>query len=236
MTPAVRRWAVVLAAGRGERFGTRTPKQYQPLLGRVVLDWAIAPFLEVKAIDGVVVALASRDLRWRRSRYHGHRRVETCVGGRRREVSLVNALRALAGRASDQDWIVVHDAARPCLRPEDLRMLLRATARDRVGGLLAVPLSDTLKRADARGRSRTTLSREGLWRAVTPQAFRYGVLRRALALCIERGHAVTDEAAAIEALGLRPQLVACGGHNLKITRREDLELAAAILRSRRRAR
>jgi 2-C-methyl-D-erythritol 4-phosphate cytidylyltransferase len=236
MTRAVRRWAVVLAAGRGERFGARTPKQYQPLLGRVVLDWALAPFVDEPSIDGVVVALSPGDRRWRRSRYARHPGVRACVGAGRRELSLANALCALGGSAADEDWIVVHDAARPCLSPDDLRRLLRTTARDPVGGLLAVPLGDTLKRADARGRSMTTLTRDGLWRAVTPQAFRYGVLRRALALCIERGHVVTDEAAAIERLGLRPQLVAGGSGNLKITHREDLQLAAAILRARRRTR
>jgi 2-C-methyl-D-erythritol 4-phosphate cytidylyltransferase len=236
MTRAVRRWAVVLAAGRGERFGARTPKQYQPLLGRVVLDWALAPFITEKLIDGIVVALAPRDRRWSRSHYSSHRRVEVATGAERRELSLANALRTLEGRAADRDWVVVHDAARPCLRPEDLRRLLRATATNPVGGLLAVPLSDTLKRSDARGRSTTTLSREGLWRAVTPQAFRYGILQRALWLCLERGQTVSDEAAAIERLGLRPQLVASGAHNVKITHREDLALATAILRARRRTR
>jgi 2-C-methyl-D-erythritol 4-phosphate cytidylyltransferase len=113
MTHGVRRWAVVLAAGRGERFGTRRPKQYEPLLERVVLDWALTPFVAEKAIDGIVVALAPGDRRWRRSHYCGSRRIETCVGAGRRDLSLANALQALEGRASEQDWVLVHDAARP---------------------------------------------------------------------------------------------------------------------------
>jgi 2-C-methyl-D-erythritol 4-phosphate cytidylyltransferase len=235
MTRAVRRWAVVLAAGRGERFGSPVPKQYQRLLGRTVLDWSIAALLAETSIAAVVVALARGDRRWSRSRYARHRLVQTCVGGSRRERSLANALADLGTRAAEQDWVIVHDAARPCLRTRDLSRLLKAIERDPVGGLLGAPVSDTLKLSVDGRHSDETIDRRQLWRAATPQVFRYGLLKRALAVCIERGRGVTDEAAAIEAFGLRPRLVAGSSDNIKITEAADLALAEAILRARRQA-
>src|SRR5690606_2268647 len=144
-------------------------------------------------------------------------------------------LESLAGAARDEDWVLVHDAARPCLQAADLRALIDGVGRDPVGGLLAVPVGETLKRAGSSGRVERTVSRDGLWRAMTPQMFRYGLLKRALALCIDRERNVTDEAAAIEAMGLRPRLVRGRGDNIKITHPEDRGLAAAILAARARA-
>ncbi len=235
MSGRARRWAVVVAAGRGERFGGSTPKQYIPLLGRPALSWSLAALLASPAVDGVVVALAPRDRRWKRLAESRNPRVSTCVGGDCREASVSNALLALASRARDGDWVMVHDAARPCLRREDLDALVAATSGDPVGGLLAVPVPDTLKVDDGRGRSVRTADRTGLWRALTPQMFRYGLLRRALALCAERERSVTDEASAIEALGLRPRLVPGRGDNIKLTTPADSVLAEAILRAWRRS-
>jgi 2-C-methyl-D-erythritol 4-phosphate cytidylyltransferase len=232
MSVAARRWAIVPAAGRGERFGGAAPKQYASLLGRPVLSWSVGALLAESSIDGVIVAIAAGDRRWRGIPEAVDPRVSSCVGGGRREHSVLNALEALAPRARDTDWVIVHDAARPCLHPRDLRCLIVTTRNDPVGGLLAVPVSDTLKRQGDDARSHGTVAREGLWRALTPQMFRYGLLRRALALCLERERAVTDEASAVEALGLRPMLVKGRGDNIKITNPEDGVLAAAILRSR----
>ncbi len=234
MSRPARRWAVVVAAGRGERFGGSTPKQYTPLLGRPALSWSLAALLASPAVDGVVVALAPRDRRWKRLAESRSPRVSTCVGGDRREASVSNALLSLAARAHDDDWVIVHDAARPCLRREDLDKLIAATRRDPVGGLLAIPVPDTLKVADGRGRSVRTADRAALWRALTPQIFRYGLLRRALALCVERERVVTDEASAVEALGLRPRLVPGRSDNIKLTTPADRVLAEAILRAGRR--
>ncbi len=233
MRRRVRRWAVVVAAGRGRRFGGETPKQYVRLLDRPVLSWSLAALLAVPSIDAVVVALARGDRRWRGIRESSDSRVSTCPGGERREQSVANALEALAHRAQDSDWVLVHDAARPCLRGEDLRGLIKATRSDPVGGLLAVPVTDTLKADDGHGRSSRTAPRELLWRALTPQMFRYGLLKRALALCIDRERLVTDEASAIEALGLRPLLVRGRSDNIKLTNAEDRGIAEAILRQRR---
>ena len=229
MSPRARRWAVVAAAGRGERFGHREPKQYARLGDRPVLSWSLGALLGETSIAAVVVALAPGDRRFARLAESRSPRVRRCEGGARRELSVANALRALEPDARDTDWVLVHDAARPCLRRSDVRALIDALADDPVGGLLAVPLGDTLKAEGADGRCERTVPREGLWRALTPQMFRYGVLRRALALSIDRERSVTDEAAAVELLGLRPRLVRGRGDNLKVTHPEDLVLAGAIL-------
>ena len=231
MSLRARRWAVVVAAGRGQRFGGRIPKQYVSLLGRPVLSWSLGALLGESTLDGIVVALAPGDRRWRGLAESRDRRVSTCLGGERREASVANALEALGDRAHDTDWVIVHDAARPCLEHDDLARLIRATRNDPVGGLLAVPVADTLKRDDGHGRSACTAVREGLWRALTPQMFRYGLLKRALALCLERERTVTDEASAIEMLGLRPLLVRGRADNIKLTNVEDRRIAEAILRS-----
>lgn len=231
MPRGARLFAVVPAAGRGERFGGRNPKQYAALLGRPVLSWSLRALLAVPTVRTVVVALSAGDRRFGRLAEAQDPRVRTCRGGARRELSVANALEALAGEARDEDWVLVHDAARPCLDPSDVRRLVATLRDDPVGGLLALPVGDTLKAAGRDGRCDRTVPRDGLWRALTPQMFRYGVLRRALRLNLERERAVTDEAAAIEALGLRPRLVAGRTDNIKITFPGDRGLAAAILRT-----
>jgi len=227
---AARRWAIVPAAGQGSRFGTALPKQYMPLLGRPMLSWTLTTLLEEARIDGIVVALAQGDSGWDRLPEAADPRISRCIGGERREQSVASGLDALVGTALETDWVLVHDAARPCLRRHDLNLLFDRLASDPVGGLLAVPVSDTLKREDDEQRALETVPRKGLWRALTPQMFRFGLLRRALRLCLERDRTVTDEAAAIECLGLRPRLVRGHADNIKVTNPEDAALAEAILR------
>ncbi|MFO1407203.1 MAG: 2-C-methyl-D-erythritol 4-phosphate cytidylyltransferase [Steroidobacteraceae bacterium] len=234
MTRRTRRWAVVAAAGRGERYGGRLPKQYEPLLGRPVLSWSISALLGSRALDGLCVALAPGDRRFSTLPEARDPRVVTCVGGDRREASVARALDALESSAGHDDWVLVHDAARPCLRTEDVERLLDAVRDDPVGGLLAARVADTIKVDDGRGRAARTADRSSLWRALTPQAFRYGMLRRALALCRERDRPVTDEASAIEALGLKPLLVEGRPDNLKITTPADRLAAEAVLGAGRR--
>jgi len=223
-----RLWAVVPAAGAGQRFGSDLPKQYQPIGGIPVIRWSLAPLLDRPDVRGVVVALAADDA-------HGPRiipedpRVETTTGGSTRAASVVRALAALADRAAADDWVIVHDAARPCLSGADLTRLIDRLADESVGGLLATPVSDTLKR-EADGVVSETVDRQGLWRALTPQMFRYSLLRDALAAADGE---VTDESSAIERAGLRPVLVKGRGDNIKVTTRDDLEQAAAILAGRR---
>jgi 2-C-methyl-D-erythritol 4-phosphate cytidylyltransferase len=234
MSPAgaVRRWAVIPAAGRGERMGTGEPKQYRTLCGRSVLEHALQPFLVHSGIQGVVVALAPGDRAWPTLPCARDARIRTVEGGAERMFSVANGLQALERDAAAEDWVLVHDAARPCLRSADLDRLIAELDQDDVGGLLALPIRDTIKRSDdSTARVAETLARGGLWAAQTPQMFRFGLLRRALAQCAQSNRAVTDEASAIEALGLQPRLVTGSVRNLKVTREDDLALAEAILRA-----
>ena len=219
-------WLVMPAAGVGRRFGADRPKQYAELCGRTVIEWALAPFLSDPRCAGAVVALANDDPYWTTI---APRNVVVTPGGEERSHSVRNGLAALASRATRDDWVLVHDAARPWLPRQDLDRLLAELATHPVGGLLATPAADTLKRADASQHVQDTVDRAGLWRALTPQMFRYGRLCEAL----DRAHAAaripTDEAQAIEWLGERPVLVAGAAANLKITSAADLAVAAALL-------
>ena len=226
-----RHFAIVPAAGSGSRFGAGRPKQYLDLLGRPLIYHTIAALLASPAIDRVWVVLAPDDAEWGRHDWSelGPRLETLRCGGETRADSVRNGLQAAALVAAEDDWVLVHDAARPCLSLAMIDALFGELADDPVGGILAVPVADTLKRADPAQRVAATEPREGLWQAQTPQMFRYGRLRAALEIC----SAVTDEAGAIEALGLRPRLVRGDATNLKVTYPADLALAAMILRGRR---
>lgn len=221
------------AAGSGSRFGAPVPKQYAALLGRTVIEWALAPFLADPRCAGIVVALAPGDALWAPVAARLPASIGTVEGGAHRSGSVLNGLEALAGRAADRDWVLVHDAARPCLAAEDLGRLLQAVGAEDTGGLLAAPGADTLKFAPADGSPRVerTVDRTGLWRALTPQMFRCGALRAALRAAHAAGRTPTDESQALEWQGARPLLVAGSAANLKVTTAQDLVLAAAILRS-----
>lgn len=226
-----RLWAVIPAAGRGDRFGAGRPKQYAVLRGRALIEWSMAAFLARADIAGIVIALAADDPDWPRCR-PADSRVWEAPGGTERAVSVGNALALLTGRGGgDDDWVLVHDAARPCLDPSDLDQLLNLGRRSPDGALLAAPVDDTLKRA-VDGRAADTVDRRDLWRAMTPQLFRLGPLRQALQAAAASGIAITDEASAIEQQGGRPLLVEGRTDNIKITRSVDLALADAILAAR----
>jgi 2-C-methyl-D-erythritol 4-phosphate cytidylyltransferase/2-C-methyl-D-erythritol 2,4-cyclodiphosphate synthase len=253
---ARRVFAVVPAAGRGERFEAASagnpaatnpaapnpaatkptaaralPKQYASLAGASVLEWSLRPLLGEPRIAGVVVVLGAGDA-------HGaaliaslnDQRLRTAVGGASRQESVMNGLRALDGQAAPDDWILVHDAARPCLSPGDVRALIDALAGGACGcgAVLAAPIFDTVKR-ERGGVVSETLDRAGLWRALTPQAFGFSRLKAALADAIRSGLTVTDEAQAIERMGDRPLLVKGSPFNIKVTHAEDLAAAAGIL-------
>ena len=225
-----RHFAIVPAAGSGSRFGAEKPKQYLDLLGRPLIFHTLAALAACPDIERVWVVLAPDDPWW--SRYDWSAlgpKLETLrCGGATRAASVTNGLQAAAMVASDDDWVLVHDAARPCLSAAMLDALLAELADDPVGGILAVPVADTLKRADGEQRVAATEPRDGLWQAQTPQMFRYGLLEKAL----KNEMSVTDEAGAIEALGLKPRLVRADSTNLKVTYPADLALAAMILRAR----
>ncbi|MDW7746362.1 2-C-methyl-D-erythritol 4-phosphate cytidylyltransferase [Halomonas sp.] len=223
-----RLWLVVPAAGQGRRMGADRPKQYLPLAGLPVLARTLArlhaAFPEARlclcldADDGHFDPAWVPFADWRRT-----------PGGAERVDSVVNALEAIAPEAEEDDLVLVHDVARPCVTVDDLRRLVAAIADDPVGGLLAAPVADTMKRDDGVGRVRATESREGLWHAYTPQGFRHGLLRRALKDALAQGVTITDEASAVEAAGLAPRLVSGRRDNLKITHPEDLALAELVL-------
>jgi 2-C-methyl-D-erythritol 4-phosphate cytidylyltransferase len=229
----MRYYLVVPAGGSGRRFAASVPKQYAALGSSTVIEHALAPFEADADCAGIVVAVAADDTWWPAIAARRSRLIETAQGGQHRAHSVRNALRALVGRARDDDWIMVHDAARPCFAVHDLQLLKRELAAHPVGGLLAMPLSDTLKRALEPGTRAShvdeTLARDGLWRAATPQVFRLGVLLRALEAALDAQRIPTDEAQAIEWAGQRPLLVAGRADNIKVTTGEDLRLAAAIL-------
>jgi 2-C-methyl-D-erythritol 4-phosphate cytidylyltransferase len=225
-----RHYAIVPAAGSGSRFGAEKPKQYLDLLGRPLIFHTLAALCACPDIERVWVVLAPDDPWWPRYDWSelGAKLETVRCGGATRAESVTNGLQAAAMVATDDDWVLVHDAARPCLSPAMLDALFADLANDPVGGILAVPVADTLKRADAEQRVAATEPRDGLWQAQTPQMFRYGLLCDALEKC----QAVTDEAGAVEALGLKPKLVRGDATNLKVTYPADLPLAAMILRAR----
>lgn len=221
---ALRHWVVIPAAGRGTRMGGSRPKQYLELAGTPVLAHTLRCFVGHPAVAGIVVALAPDDSDWATLDASLRAAVDVADGGAERADSVRNGLAALAGRATDHDWVLVHDAARPCLRRADLDRLLAELTDHPTGGLLAVPVRDTLKRV-VDGQVSETVSREALWHAQTPQMFRLGLLRDALAAHPE----VTDEAMAMERAGHAVRVVEGHADNLKITRPEELELAAWYL-------
>ncbi len=226
----VRFWGVVPAAGSGSRMsGAPRPKQYLPLAGRTVIEWSLQALLAHPGCVGVVVVLAAQDDYWPALSISNDVRIITAQGGAQRADSVRAGLAALAGQCTQSDWVLVHDAARPCLRMSDLQRLLDQLHDETAGGLLAAPLVDTLKRADPSQRVAQTISREQLWRAQTPQMFRHGVLSRALASVLDQGITVTDESQAIELAGLQPRLIAGHADNIKITIPEDLLQAERIL-------
>lgn len=219
-------WVVIPAAGAGRRMGDASvPKQYLPLHAKTVLEHAAAPFLADPDCRGIVFALAADDRHFAGLPLASNPKVATTLGGAERRDSVLAGLEWLSERVSDDPWVVVHDAARPCLSPAALRAVLAAADTDGEGAILALRVSDTLKRADDRGGIEETVPRDGLWRAQTPQVFRLHRLRVAVA----QSPSATDEAAAVEALGGRPRLVPGSPDNLKITEAADLSSARRIL-------
>jgi 2-C-methyl-D-erythritol 4-phosphate cytidylyltransferase len=210
--------------------GQEQPKQYLELLGQPLIGHALRALCDAEAIERVFVVLSVGDQEWGRHDWSalGPKLAPIYCGGPSRADSVLNGLRFMAEHVADSDWVLVHDAARPCLAPWHIDNLVRELAGDEVGGLLAVPVADTLKRADRHARAIDTVPRDSLWQAQTPQMFRYVMLRRAL----ESARDVTDEASAIESAGLHPRLVASDATNLKVTYPLDLHLAEWILRNR----
>jgi len=225
-------WAVLPAAGIGARMGTELPKQYLEVAGATLLEHSLRALLASDQVSGVVVVLHPQDERAADISLLRDTRVTCTVGGARRSDSVLSGLLALGGRTDRSDWVLVHDAARPCVRLADIETLIAALQKEADGGLLGVPVSDTMKRVDRDGRISATVEREALWHAQTPQMFRLGPLLAALEQALEEGVAVTDEASAMERAGYRPRMIEGHADNIKITVPAHLALAEFYLQER----
>jgi 2-C-methyl-D-erythritol 4-phosphate cytidylyltransferase len=229
MPAAVQCWAAIPAAGIGSRLAAARPKQYLPLRGRTILEHSLGPFLGHDRVRGVVVAIARGDPWWQELPAQVRGQVSVVQGGAERLHSVLNCLRHLLTVGNPGDWVLVHDAARPCLRRADLDALLDQAGAHPVGGILALPVRDTMKRADGAGDIAATVDRANLWHALTPQMFRLGALERALGAAAEAGRLVTDEAQAMEFAGTPGRLVRGHADNIKVTLPDDLAMAALFL-------
>lgn len=227
--PSVKYWAVIPAAGVGSRMAADRPKQYLPLAGKTVIEHSLHALLDHPVIAGGVVAISAGDGYWPALNYQHAKPLYVAPGGKERCDSVLSALELLSENADAQDWVLVHDAARPCLRADDMDRLISACVQHAVGGILAMPAKDTIKRANAVNEIVETVDRSTLWQAFTPQMFRLGQLRDALRRALDSGVVVTDEASAMEWAGLSPRLVQGHGGNIKITQPEDLQLAEFYL-------
>jgi 2-C-methyl-D-erythritol 4-phosphate cytidylyltransferase len=227
-----RLFALIPSAGTGSRAGAPMPKQYRSVAGRAMLHYSLAAFDACSEFAQTLVVIAPNDPHFDSRRFTGLRFAVRRCGGASRQASVLNGLIALAEfGARDDDWVLVHDAARPGITPALIRTLVDALKDDAVGGIMALPVADTLKRIapDTDTRIARTESRDGLWQAQTPQMFRIGMLREAILRAQQDGHDLTDEASAIEWLGHAPRLVQGSLRNFKVTYPEDFDLAEAIL-------
>jgi 2-C-methyl-D-erythritol 4-phosphate cytidylyltransferase len=220
---SVKFWAVVPAAGVGKRMNADRPKQYLELVGKTVIEHTLHRLLSADVFAAVTVAISAEDPYWSELEVSVHEKVITAAGGKERADSVLSALKSIRDLASDNDWVLVHDAARPCITATDIHFLIESLIDDAVGGILALSSHDTLKNVLS-GSILGTLDRSHIWRALTPQMFRYGSLKHALEIA-EGNPAITDEASALELQGLQPKIVEGRPDNIKITRPEDLALA-----------
>jgi 2-C-methyl-D-erythritol 4-phosphate cytidylyltransferase len=221
-------WCVVPAAGRGARVGGDCPKQYLPLAGRPLIEHTLQRLAAHPLICGLLVTLSAGDVHWQRLHLPGGKPMRTAVGGHERSDSVLAGLDALPADVADDDFVLVHDAARPCVRASDITRLIEV-AGIAGGGLLGAPLRDTLKRADEDNYSRSTESRDCRWRAFTPQMFRRGPLSLALRDAQRRHERIGDEAMAMEQAGFAPLLVEGAEDNIKVTTAADFALAEFLL-------
>jgi 2-C-methyl-D-erythritol 4-phosphate cytidylyltransferase len=222
-------WAIVPAAGIGKRMGSDIPKQYLPLHGKTIIEHTLQRLSQIDVIEGIVVAIADGDPWWPELHVEISKPLKLVKGGVERCHTVQNALHALAGECSANDWVLVHDAARPCVRAEDIQLLISRLNSHEIGGLLGMPVRDTMKRTDAKGSVRDTVERDNLWHALTPQMFRYGMLAKALDKALADQFLVTDEASAMEHAAYAPLMIEGHADNIKITRPEDLGLATFYL-------
>lgn len=229
MTDINKFWGIVPAAGVGKRMQADRPKQYLPLNNITVIEQTLTRLLDVEQIAAVVVAISTDDPYWPELGISGHSRILTAAGGKERADSVLSALNAIADQADDNDWVLVHDAARPCITQSDIELLINNLKDHPVGGILALSSHDTLKSVDENLSIADTVDRSKIWRALTPQMFRYSALKHALQEAADKGWIMTDDASAMELQGKQVKIIAGRSDNIKITRPEDLALAQFYL-------
>jgi|TARA_B110000967_G_scaffold135159_1_gene137966 2-C-methyl-D-erythritol 4-phosphate cytidylyltransferase len=222
-------WAIVPAAGSGQRFGSEVAKQFQPLGDHLVAQHSLSRLLAIPCIATIIVPCDTTSAYWQQIPATIDTRVELVAGGSERVYSVLQGLKAIADRAASSDWVLVHDMARPCITSGDINKLIAELAGHSVGGILATSVSDTLKRVGADNDIQGTADRSLYRAAQTPQMFRYGLLVKALETMLGDGQTPTDEASAIEYLGEQAKVIQGRRDNIKITHREDLIIAAAIM-------
>jgi len=220
-------WAIVPAAGVGKRMNADRPKQYLELNGKTVLEQTLLRLIEADIFSAISVAISKEDPYWPELAISKHEKIITAAGGKERADSVLSGLEAISSLASENDWVLVHDAARPCITKSDIHYLINSLSNEEVGGILALASHDTLKNVQGH-RIIDTLDRTIIWRALTPQMFRYRLLKEALQQN-EGNPMVTDEASALELQGWQPKIVEGRADNIKITRPEDLALAKFYL-------
>lgn len=226
-----RYWAIVPAAGIGARMCAAKPKQYLSLAGKTILEHSLERLLRLPFVTGVVVAIAPDDDFWGHLPVSKNSRIHQVSGGAERAESVLNALNYLRGKLEKDDWVMVHDAARPCVTAGAIEVLCAELADDPVGGILALPVTDTIKRVSQDRSIESTVDRRVLWQAQTPQLFRYELLLNCLTQALASNETITDEASAVELRGFTAKVVESSGDNIKITRPSDLRLAEFILQN-----
>lgn len=225
-------WAIIPAAGTGQRMHADVPKTYLPLGECSVIEACLSSFLQEDKITGIVVAIHPNDQYWEKLTIISDKPILTVLGGVTRAQSVSIALDLVIENSGLDDFVLVHDAARPCLQMSDLKSLLNNIENETSGRILATPIVDTIKEvsmSDKNIRIKKTLDRCKLWKALTPQMFRTGVLRKALDHCFEKQIIITDEASAVEAIGLEVGIIEGRSDNIKITHSEDIQIAESIL-------
>lgn len=226
-------WAVIPAAGVGKRMGSHIPKQYLPLAGKTILEHTLSIFFKHPDINGIVISITDGDPYWqdilKTLSDENKQSVVVASGGEERCHSVLNALQTLSEYAADNDWVLVHDAARPCVKQSDIDCLIEQLCETTDGGLLGLPMADTVKRCDHEQKVIATVDRSELWRALTPQMFPLKLLKDALEDAINSDALVTDEASAVELQGLKPQMLEGHPGNIKITHPGDLQLAELFI-------
>jgi len=229
MSGSSKYWVVIPAAGVGSRMGVDKPKQYISINNKTIIEHTIDCFIDREEIEKIVIAISKEDEFWPTLAISNHDKIVTAPGGEERYQSVLNSLQALSGKTENNDWVMVHDAARPCLNQSAIDRLIIELRTHDVGGILAMPCRDTMKRANDAGEIDKTVERDSLWHAQTPQMFKYGMLLSAIEDALKNKTVVTDESMAIERMGFKPMLVPGHQENMKLTHKDDLEPLKAYL-------